>query len=74
MTRYVAIFESHGQNSTFVLDGSMTVEDLFASINERQVLHSGVKAISLHVDRSEERPFLEEMFGRNLSEEESPPT
>ncbi|MET4208449.1 hypothetical protein [Bradyrhizobium sp. LA2.1] len=58
MSRYVAIFETNGKNSTFVVDGKVAVEELFKLINERQFV-SGIEAISLHVDQSQEEPFIE---------------
>jgi hypothetical protein len=57
-SRYVAIVECNNKiNRTYVFDGNVTLDDLFAQINER--LFDKVKSCSIHRDEMLEPTFAE---------------
>jgi hypothetical protein len=64
MARFVAVVkDGNDKTETYVIDGATPVEDVFKFVNERRFAQE-TKAISIHVDRSEEEPFLERILSK----------
>jgi hypothetical protein len=57
-TRFVAVVGDEEQETTFVLDGTMTLKDVFKFINERRVVRK-VQTMRVHVDSAAQPPWTE---------------
>ncbi len=67
-SRFVVIAKSDGSaDETFVLDGTMSLAEMFKFINDRRIIHK-VENVQVHLDAAIQKPWLER-FSFNPSDE-----
>jgi hypothetical protein len=70
--RFVAIAKSEGSSDdTYVLEGSMTLAEVFKFINDRRIIHK-VESLQIHLDQAIQKPWTER-YSRNHNELVDPP-
>jgi hypothetical protein len=69
-SRFVVIAGSADKQETFVLEGTMSLAEVFAFITDRKLIGK-VESIRIHIDESIQKPWLERYFPS--TEEANPP-